>query len=151
MIGENYINSVWGIITNIPILIVFGLICYNTYAKRWSAKTGKYSTTGRITWSEIYYTKNRHALISYTYAVNGKNYNGEMTVSPFKMEKTVKENPKGKEITVYYSKKDPGFSQANKPPSHFKIIGKSFVYYFVIPFSLINLFSVYFYWLINIS
>ena len=156
MIGENYFNSAWSIITNIPILIIFGLICYNTYAKRWSASTGKYSTIGRITWSEIYYGKNtqilnKHALISYAYSVEGKTYNGVITVSPFKMEKTVEENPKGKEVLVYYSKKDPEFSQAYKPPNHFRIIGKSFIQYFFIPFILINLFSAYFHWLINVS
>ena len=150
-IGVEYFNSTWGIVTNIPVLIIFGLACYSAYAKRWSAKSGKHSTTGRITWSEIFRFKNKHALISYTYSVDGKPYNGEIHVPPFRMDKTVKENPKGKEILVYYSKKEPGFSQANKPPSHYQIVGKSFFQYLVIPFTLINLFSAYFHWLVNVS
>jgi hypothetical protein len=147
-----YIESTWGIIANLLIFIVFGLASYNTYAKRWSAKSGHYYTTGRITWSENYQMQGqRHSLVSYSYTVDGTLYNGEIYVSPFRAKKIVEENPKGKELTVYYSKKDPGFSKAYKPPNHLNIIGKSVIQYLLIPTVLVNIVTIYFYWLINAS
>lgn len=48
-----YIFSAWGFTANLLISIIFGLAAYNIYAKRWSAKSGQYSTKGHITWSEM--------------------------------------------------------------------------------------------------
>jgi len=149
-IFTQYIFSVWGVTVNLLIFIVFGLAAYNTYAKRWSAKSGKHSTKGHITWSEIMPEK-KHALISYSYTVNGTLYNGELSISPFRVERTIKENPRGKEVIIYYSKKDPGFSKAYKPPNHYQIIGSSLLQYLLIPISLVNIVTIYFYWLVNAS
>jgi len=147
-----YIESAWGITTNLVIILFFGLIAYNIYAKRWSAKSGSHYVRGRITWSELIRgTRYAQALISYSYYVDGIPYNGELYVSPFRMEKTIKENPKGKEITVYYSIKDPGFSRAYKPPSHVQIIGASVINFLLLPGILINIIAMYFYWLIDVS
>ncbi len=127
---SHYLNSTWGIITNTVIFSLFGLAAYNTYAKRWSAKTGKYKTKGRITWSgETPGTKPPY-LVSYSYNVDGSLYNGELYVPPFRVKKTIQDNPKGKEIPVYYAIKDHGFSQAYRPPNHAKIIGKSVLHYY---------------------
>ena len=148
---SQYLNSTWGIITNSAILILFGLVAYNTYAKRWGAKTGKYKTKGRITWSgETPGTKPPY-LVSYSYNVEGSLYNGELYVPPFRVKKTIEDNPKGKEITVYYAIKDHGFSQAYRPPSHMQVIGKSMLQYLIAPLIFVNLISVYIFWLANVS
>ncbi len=148
---SQYLNSTWGITTNTVIFIFFGLVAYNTYAKRWTAKTGKYKTKGRITWSGEMPGAKPPYLVSYSYNVNGALYNGELYVPPFRVKKTIKENPKGKNITVYYAIKDHGFSQANRPPSHAQIIGKSALQYLIAPLLLVNLISIYIFWLANIS
>jgi hypothetical protein len=119
-------------------------MAYNTYAKRWSAKSGKYSTTGRITWSEIVPGK-KHALISYSYHVDGTLYNGEYRVNPFRIKETVEKNPKGKEIKVFYSYKAPSFSNPNYPPSHSQIIGSTFMSYLFVPLIVINFIFMYVY------
>jgi len=145
-----YLFSTWGLLTNMLVVIVFGLTTYNTYAKRWSAMSGKFSTKGRITWSEMIPGKNR-ALISYSYTVNNILYNGVITPSPFRMKKMVELNPKGKEITVYYSSKDPGYSQAFTPPNHMDTIIQSINKFLVFPAVLINTISFFLYWLFSIN
>ena len=47
-----YMSSGWGLLANGLFIILFGMIAYNTYAKRWSAKTGRFFTEAKITWSE---------------------------------------------------------------------------------------------------
>ena len=146
-----YIDSTWGFTTNTILVIIFGLAAYNIYAQRWSAKSGKYSTKGRITWSGEVPGAKPPYLVSYSYNVDGALYNGELYVPPFRVKKTIESNPKGKEVIVYYANKDHGFSQANKPPSHFQIIGKSILQYLILPMVFINLISMYFYWLVDVS
>jgi len=146
-----YITSTWGILVNTPILIAFGIAAYDAYAKRWSAKSGRYTTKGRITWSGIMPGAKPPVLISYSYTVRGALYTGVLHVSPFRIKKTIEENPKGKEVTIYYSNKDPEFSQAFKPPNHFQIVGTSVLQYLLLPLVLVNIFSIYFYWLVNVS
>ena len=150
-IVSQYLNGTWGIITNLIIFIIFGLVAYDTYAKRWSAKTGKHKTTGRITWSgETPGTKPPY-LVSYSYNVECALYNGELYVPPYRVKKTIEENPKGKQITVYYAEKDHRFSRAYKPPNHTQIIGKSLLQYLVAPLLLVNFISIYIFWLVNVS
>ncbi len=149
--STQYIESTWGIITNLIIIIIFGLVAYNIYAKRWSAKSGKYSTKGYITWSGKIPGGKPPYLISYSYNINKVMYNGVLHVSPFRAEEEIKKNPKGKEIIVYYSDKDHGFSQAYRPPNHHNIIGQSVLQYLIAPLFLINLISAYAYWLISVS
>lgn len=146
-----YFTSLWGVSVNTLVLISFGLACYNKYAKRWSAKSGSYTVPGHITWSEIIEGKGKKALISYSYYVDGLLYNGEISAPLLQKEQAVYENPKGKKIVVYYSRKDHGFSRAGKPPTHLDIIGSTLVVYLVLPFVLLNIVSGYFYWLISVS
>jgi len=148
---SQYLNSTWGVFTNLAVFILFGLASYDTYAKRWSAKTGKYKTTGRITWSGEIPGNKPPYLVSYSYNIDGALYNGELYIPPYRVKKTLEENPKGKEITIYYAAKDHGFSRALKPPNHSQIIGKSVFQYLIIPIIFVNIFSIYLYWLINAS
>ncbi len=145
----SYFNSLWGISVNIMIVIVFGLMAYNKYAKRWSAMTGKHSTLGRITWSQ-YVEENKRVLISYAYSVDGVPYNGEIPAISFNTKKVLARYPKGKEITVYYAAKDPAFSKTGKPPSHAELIS-SILWYLTLPLSLINIPSIFLYWLVSIN
>jgi hypothetical protein len=147
----DYFSSIWGLSINSLILVIFGLASYNKYANRWSAKTGNFNTPGHITWSEIIGGQTRKALISYSYYVESKLYNGEISAPPLQKEQAVIDNPKGKEIVVYYSDKDHGFSRANKPPSHQDIIGSTIVQYLLLPFVLLNIPLGYFYWLFSVS
>ena len=144
-------NSTFGIITNLIIFIFFGLVAYDTYAKRWSSKTGKYKTIGRITWSGETPGTNPPYLVSYSYNIDGALYIGELYVPPYRVKKTLEENPKGKEITVYYAAKDHGFSRAHKPPNHAQIIGKSVLQYLIVPIVFVNIISIYVFWLVNVS
>ena len=146
----NYLSSNWTIWVNTPIFILFSLFTYNTYAKRWSSKTGKHSTTGRITWSGEIPGGKPPYLVSYSYHVDGALYNGQLSIPFLKVDETIKENPKGKEITVYYAKKEPGFSLANKPPTHYQIIGKSLLTHLLLPLFIINLIFTFVYWLTNV-
>ena len=141
----NYLFSFWGILANLLVVIVFGFATYNTYAKRWSALTGNYFTKGKITRSELIEGKNK-ALISYSYTVNHTHYNGEITPSPFRIKQMIELNPEGKEITVYYSLKDPGFSQAFTPPNHIYTIFQSVKQYLLFPALLINAAAYFLYW-----
>ncbi len=150
-IFTQYIDSTWGFTTNTIVFIIFGLAAYNIYAKRWSAKSGKFSTTGRITWSAEMPGAKPPYLVSYSYNVDGALYNGELYVPPFRVKKTIENNPKGKEVIVYYANKDHGFSQVNKPPNHFQIIGKSILQYLILPMVFINLISMCIYWLVDVS
>ena len=147
----DYFSSIWGVSINTLIFIISGLAFYNRYAKRWSAKSGDFNTPGHITWSESFGGQTNKALISYSYYVEGKLHNGEISAQPLQKEQAVIDNPKGKEIVVYYSAKDHGFSRANKPPSHLDIIGSTIVQYLLLPFVLINIPAGYFYWLFSVS
>jgi len=145
----NYITSNWLVYVNLPILILFTLMAYDAYAKKWSAKTGKYKTTGRITWSgSVDY---KHSLISYSYTVNGTHYNGTFPPSPFMMKKLFEKYPKGKEIKVYYSCKDPGYSTPNWPPSHSQIIGDTVIKYLIAPLLFFNIVFMYIHFLFNVK
>jgi len=146
-----YISSTWGLITNSIIFILFGLAAYDTYTKRWSAKTGNYKTMGRITWSGEVPGAKPPYLVSYSYNVEGVLYNGVLHVPAYRIKKTIQENPKGKEITVYYAAKDHGFSRAYRPPNHIQIIGKSVLQYLLAPLLFINVISIYIFWLVNAS
>lgn len=146
----NYISSTWAILVNTPILILFGLVTYNAYAKRWSAKTGKHSTNGKITWSGKIPGGKPPYLVSYSYYVDGTLYNGQLSIPLLTADKAIEQNPKGKEIVVYYSKKEPGFSQAHKPPNHTQIIGKSLITHLILPLFLINIIFTFIYWLANV-
>jgi hypothetical protein len=144
-------SSNWAVFVNTPIFIFFGLFAYNAYAKRWSAKTGKHSTQGHVTWSGEIPGGKPPYLVSYSYYVDGILYNGQLSIPLFSAEKIIKQNPKGKEIVVYYAKKEPGFSQANKPPSHAQIIGSSLITHLVLPLFLINMIFSYIYWLAHVN
>jgi len=146
-----YITSNWAIFVNTPIFIIFGLVTYNAYAKRWSAKSGKYSTKGHITWSGKIPGGKPPYLVSYSYYVDGTLYNGQINVSLIAPEKTIEKNPKGKELTIYYAKKDPSFSQANKPPNHAQIIGNSVITHLFLPLGLINIIFTFIYRLAHVN
>lgn len=122
-------------------------MAYNSYAKRWSAKTGKHSTKGRITWSGKIPEGKPPYLVSYSYHVNSTLYNGQIKMPLLNPDKIINENPKGKEITVYYSLKDPDFSNAYKPPSHSIIISSTILQYLIFPLVLINTITIFIYWL----
>ncbi len=148
----SYFGSLWGLVANILILVIFGLAAYDKYARRWSAKSGKHSVTGRITWSElIQMRRGNRALVSYSYRVDNKLYNGTIRIPAFQEAKIVNENPKGKEIVIYYSNKDHGFSRAYQPPTHLDIIGTTVLVYLLLPFVLINSVSWFIYWLFSIN
>lgn len=153
MVSEfiKYISSNWAFLVNTPIFIFFGLVTYNAYAKRWSAHTGKHSTRGHITWSGEIPGGKPPYLVSYSYHVDGTLYNGQLNISLLTADKTIRENPKGKEIVVYYAKKEPGFSQANKPPNHAQIIGNSLLTHLILPLLLINFIFTFIYWLANVN
>ena len=148
-----YISSSIGTLVNLVLIIAFCLLSYNKYAKRWGALTGRYSTQGRITWSEYgpynIHTKNC-ALISYSYSVEGKSYNGTIDTrsSP---KQLVAHYPKGKDVTVYFAPKDPEYSRADKPPSHLSIISHAVSTYFVVPVILVNIPFLFIYWLFYIA
>ena len=119
--------------TNFGILVVFGLVAYNRYAKRWASKTGRYSVPGRITWSErIALSKGSKMLVSYSYSVAGKPFVGEVPQR-------------------YWDTEDPGFSRIEKPPSHFDIIGSTLFFWLLLPLLGVNVVSGYVYWLINLA
>jgi len=145
----SYFNSFWGISVNILIVIIFGLMAYNKYAKRWSAMSGRYSTQGRITWSQ-YLEENKRVLISYAYSVNGISYNGEIPGVLFNTKKVLARYPKGKTITVYYAAKDPAYSRAEKPPAYAQLVSST-LWYLILPLCLINIPSIYLYWLVSIN
>ncbi|EAQ66308.1 hypothetical protein MED121_06485 [Marinomonas sp. MED121] len=153
-----YFTSTTGIVINFFILINFCLCSYEKYVKRWGALTGKYTTQGRITWSEYSGSQPSsffgngntgvHAIITYSYRVKEQLYTG--TVFSFFFPKKLAEYyPKGKKITVYYAPKDPSFSRADRPPHHFVIVIKTVFLYFIVPVTLIDSVSFYIYWLVT--
>ena len=93
--------------------------------------------------------KDYKAVISYSYKVDDDKYHGELKAPHHKAVEIVENNPKGKEMVVYYSKKDPWFSIANRPPSHFDIIGSTIAIYLLLPFVLVNLVYGYIFWLVR--
>lgn len=107
-----FIISGWGILLNIGLLMASLAFAYDKYAKRWGATTGRFSTTGKITWSEygglgsssLYDT----TLISYTYRINNKAYNGALK-GKLITQKQVDANPRGKEVRIFYAPRDPKF------------------------------------------
>ena len=138
--------------TNLGILVLFGLVAYNRYAKRWASKTGRYSVPGKITWSErIALSKGSKMLVSYSYNVAGNLYVGEVPQKYWDMDKFIADHPKGKEVTVYFAPKDPNFSRIEQPPSHFDIIGSTLLYWLLLPLLGINLVSAYLHWLVKIA
>lgn len=145
----DYLNSVWGFITNASILFVFGLISYDTYAKRWAAKTGRFFVEGVITFSEMMDTgqRGRAMQVSYSYYFNGTKHVGEVPGKVWGAEQFVLDHPKGKAVTVYYAPKDSWFSRINKPPSHIDIIGNTVFMWLLFPMVGINMVSGYLYWL----
>ena len=135
--------------TNVIVVCVFGLVAYDRYAKRWSAKTGNYSVPGKITWSERMLIGKKRTLISYSYRVAGTLYNGEIHPPFHRIDETIRDYPKGKEITVFYAQKDPGFSRVDKPAGHFDIIGTSVMYWLVLPALFANFVSGFIYAVAN--
>ena len=146
-----YLSSGWGILANGLFIILFGMIAYNTYAKRWSAKTGQFFTEAKITWSEL--TTNSKgqskALIRYNYNVNGVLHNGVIPAHTLRPLSLVDEHPKGKLITVYFSQKDHGYSTAHKPPTHVDIIMSVIGMYLMLPVLIYNCIAFFIYWLAN--
>ena len=144
-----YMSSGWGLLANGLFIILFGMIAYNTYAKRWSAKTGRFFTEAKITWSEL--TTNskgqNSALISYSYYVDGALHNGVIPSHTLKPQSLVEEHPKGKLITVYFSQKDPDYSTAHKPPTHVDIIMSVIGMYLMLPVIIYNCIVFFIYWL----
>ena len=147
----NYLSSNWVLWVNLPIVLAFGLVTYNAYAQRWGAKTGRYSTRGHITWSGRIPGGKPPYLVSYSYHVDGVLYNGQLYIPFYRVDKTIKQNPVGKEIIVYYARKEPGFSRAFKPPDHYQIIGSSLLAYLLVPLFLFNLIFAFIYMLANIQ
>lgn len=151
-----YIESYGGIGVNVFIVCIFGLAAYSSYAKKWSAMTGHYFTDGHITWSEyvtygITTSNSEQALVSYSYDVNGTLYNGVLNLPLFGKRQFVEKHPKGSSIKIFYSVRYPDFSRAIKPATHLDVIGASFLIYFLLPFMLINIPSIYFFWLVSIN
>jgi len=155
-----YLTSTTGIVVNVFIVVNFCLCSYDKYSKRWGALTGKYSTMGRITWSEYSGSQPSsfmgngssgvHAVITYSYRVKGQLYTGTV-FSFFFPKKLANYYPKGKEITVYYAPKDPAFSRADRPPHHFVIVIKTLTLYFIVPAIVFNIAALFIYWLANQS
>lgn len=151
-----YLTSATGIVVNLFLLINFCLFSYEKYVKRWGALTGKYTTQGRITWSEYSGSQPSsffgngnsgvHAIITYSYRVKGQLYTGTV-FSFFFPKKLADYYPRGKEITVFYAPKDPAFSRADRPPHHVVIVIKTVALYFIIPVALFNGVSFFIYWL----
>jgi len=141
----DYFFSFWGISVNTLVLLVCGLASYSKYARRWGAISGEFSVPGQVTRSVIFEREQKRGAISYSYYVNDELYSGEIAVSPLRVEEMVAEYPVGRQITVYYSPRDPGFSRADKPPSRLDIIGATLVVYFVLPFLVLNFVAGYFY------
>ena len=138
---------------NLVILIIFGLFTYDKYAKRWTATTGQYHVNGRITWSEMgtsltQHTGKQQALISYSYHVNGQLFNGEMDTGLYP-EKLIKAYPRGKPVIIYYSPKEPSFSNVDAPSSLFNLLVKTIGSFFILPIILINGVVFFFYPMIN--
>ena len=146
-----YITSNWTVFVNTPIFILFGLVTYSAYAKRWSAKSGKHSTKGHITWSGKIPGGKPPYLVSYSYQVDGALYNGQINIPLLTPDKTIEKHPKGKEITIYYAKKDPSFSKANTPSSHAQIVGNSLLTHLLFPLGLINIIFTFIYWLAHVN
>ena len=149
-----YLSSSFGILANLAIVIGFCALAYDKYAKRWGGTTGKYSTKGKITWSEYgAFVSNSNpgpeALISYSFTVEGKLYNGTIFTGIF-AKRMVKRFPRGKEIKVFFAPRDPEFSRAERPPSHSALIGDALAHYLVLPLALINIPLLFIYWLIGI-
>jgi len=145
----NYLSGNWVIWVNIPVLILFGLVAYNAYTRRWSAKTGKHSTNGHITWSGKIPGGRPPYLVSYSCYVDGTLYNGQINLPFLSVDRIIENNSKGKEIIVYYAKKEPGFSKAFRPPNHYQIIGNSLITHLLLPLFFINLIFTFIYWLAN--
>lgn len=141
-----YLTSDWSIKFNAFLFLVSAPFAYDAYAKNWSATTGRYSTSGKVTWSEGYMDK-EGALVSYSYTVNGKLNIGEMR-KQYGQEEFVLAHPVGSQLTIYYSKKNPQFHKVNTPPSKVDLIRASLAR-IMITMGLVNIPSAYFYWLIG--
>eukprot|EP00494_Astrolonche_serrata_P029957 UN30224 len=93
----------------------------------------------------------KRMLVSYSYHVNTQLFNGEVPQKFSAADQYVANHPKGKEVTVYFAPKDPGFSRINSPPTHFDIIGSTAMLYAVLPFFALNAVSGYLFWIFNVT
>lgn len=132
-----------GLWYNILVILIFGLWATTKFLQRIPAASGDHCTSGKITWSEHgMFAKDldvfQEALISYSYFVEEKHYPDNMIRTYFwnKQEKT-REFPKGKEVKVYFSPKEPRYSKAGSPPNIFHVFG-SVLPYATIPFIAFN-------------
>ena len=151
MIGSliDYASSNWGIYFNVVLWIGFGLLAWDVFAKRWPAMSGRYRTNGHITWSEASTDQKgkETALISYSYNIDNKLYNGTISWNNFNAHKLVEEYPKGKSVKVYYSPRKVSYSKVDMPPTYPRLLFDSFFYYLLLPVVMINLPS-WFFWYI---
>lgn len=141
-------------------ITVFGGKLYDLYAKSWLAHTGKYVTSGEITYSEcapqnaraMQYLEsdpegNYSTLLTYVYTVDNKRFVNNYLTSELS-KATVKEKfKKGAKIDVFYSPRLPSYSFIEKAPSRNEIFKRFFFKKFISPIVFLNLASCIFWYL----
>ncbi|MFC1503305.1 DUF3592 domain-containing protein [Pseudomonadota bacterium] len=115
---EEYFSSTFGAIYTVVVGFIILYLYIETCHEIFGSYSEKYTVTGRINWSEYGMfaadgNLKKEALITYTYVVDGKSYNGQYYI-PRKIRKygdggksLFEKYPEGSSIRVYYSIKNP--------------------------------------------
>ena len=131
-----YLLTPFSLITNGVILCVVIYSVKNRLYKVLPLCEGKHSVEGVITYSEYgTFARNMNllseALVTCSYRVNGKQYNGQVGSWGFSWSAVAKANPKGKKVTVYYSPIEPGISAVDYLPRKMDVIGRNIFWHAV--------------------
>lgn len=141
---SQYFSSSWAIWSHAFILIYLSLRCYDVYAKRWSAKTGEFQTSGTITLSNICQDGHgrSHANVEYSYQVGSQLFQSSIPAPKAKLSSFIYAYNQGANVPVYYAPRDPAFSAVNTPPSNTEIILSTVQTHLVFPFLVLHIASV---------
>ena len=117
----------------VVLAVMFALLTYYRYAKRWSATLGEEVVKGSVHRAD--FVLDGHVgqwLVSYGYEVRGRRYFDSFEARDFKaraneagLEKFRESYPIGYRLTVFYWKEDPSVHWLHKPPSKGAILHKA--------------------------
>lgn len=140
---DQYTQSGWALWSSVVILIAVVLYTYDRYAKRWSAGTGTHQASATVVFSALCVDghSRTQAVVIYQYEVDERAYRGELISPKVNLAHFVEQYPLGTEFPVFYSVKEPAFSNAFAPPTNITLIKRTLASCFAFPFVSLNVAS----------